>query len=103
MQENVNLRSFVVSTIVRELGMILFKSQRVLRSSSAQHSVHPTGGSLRVFEQFARLQVGSGKMALSRPPHQRVTPAVGRREEITEGSFEGKVELLQLSGTPRAT
>jgi hypothetical protein len=29
--------------------------------------VHPTGGSLRVFRQFARLEVGSGKSALSRP------------------------------------
>jgi len=38
--------------------------------------VHPTGGSLRVFRQFAWLRVGSGKVALSRPTHQRVTPAV---------------------------
>ena len=43
----------------------------------AQHSVHPTGGSLRVFGQFLWLGVGSVKMALSRPAHQRVTPAVG--------------------------
>ena len=43
---------------------------------SAQHSVHPTGGSLRVFRQFAWLGVGSGKIALSRPAHQRVTQAV---------------------------
>jgi len=40
--------------------------------------VHPTGGSLRVFRQFAWLEVGSVKVALSRPAHQRVTPAVGR-------------------------
>jgi hypothetical protein len=39
--------------------------------------VHPTGGSLRVFRQFAWLEAGSVKMALSRPAHQRVTPAVG--------------------------
>jgi len=39
--------------------------------------VHPTGGSLRVFKQFVWLEVGSGKMALSRPAHQRVTQAVG--------------------------
>ena len=39
-------------------------------------SVHPTGGSLRVFRQFAWLGVGSVKMALSCPTHQRVTPAV---------------------------
>jgi hypothetical protein len=45
---------------------------------AAQHSVHPTGGSLRVFKLFAWLEVGSGKMALSRPTHQRVTPTVRR-------------------------
>ena len=38
--------------------------------------MHPTGGSRRVFGQFAWLGAGSGKMALSRPTHQRVTPAV---------------------------
>jgi hypothetical protein len=43
---------------------------------AAQHSVHPTGGSLRVFKQFAWLEVGSVKMALSRPAHQRVTHTV---------------------------
>src|SRR5215216_5761314 len=52
------------------------------------------GGSRRVFRQFVWLGVGSGKMALSRPAHQRVPrrtmrgrpPAVGRqpRESITE-------------------
>ncbi len=42
----------------------------------AQHSVHPTGGSRRVFKQVAWLQVGSGKVALSRPAHPRVTHAV---------------------------
>jgi len=36
-------------------------------SRAAQHSVHPTGGSLRVFGQFAWLEAGSGKVALSRP------------------------------------
>ena len=51
---------------------------RVLRSNTAQHSVHPTGGSLRVFGQFAWLEVGSVKVALSRPIHQRVTQAVGQ-------------------------
>ena len=43
---------------------------------NAQHSVHPTGGTLRVFKQFAELGVDSGKMALSHPTHQRVTPTV---------------------------
>jgi len=45
--------------------------------------VHPTGGSLRVFKQFARLGVGSGKMAFSRPAHPRVTQAVGRQGNKT--------------------
>ena len=36
------------------------------------------GGSRRVFKHFAWLEVGSGKVALSRPTHQRVTRAVGR-------------------------
>ena len=40
--------------------------------------MHPTGGTLRVFRQFAWLGVGSVKMALSRPAHQRVTPTVGQ-------------------------
>jgi hypothetical protein len=35
------------------------------------------GGSRRVFRQFAWLEVGSGKVALSRPTHQRVTQIVG--------------------------
>jgi hypothetical protein len=47
------------------------------RVIAAQHSVHPTGGSLRVFKHFAQLQVNSAKMALSHPTHQRVTQAVG--------------------------
>jgi hypothetical protein len=43
---------------------------------TAQHSVHPTGGSLRVFKQFTSLEVGSDKMALPLPAHHRVTQAV---------------------------
>jgi len=39
--------------------------------------VHPTGGSLRVFKHFAWLEAGSGKVAVSRPAHQRVTLTVG--------------------------
>ena len=46
-------------------------------TKTAQHSVHPTGGSLRVCEQFAWLRVGSIKVALHRPTHQRVTQTVG--------------------------
>ena len=40
--------------------------------------MHPTGGSLRVFKRFAWLEVGSAKIALSRPAHQRVTQTVRR-------------------------
>ena len=43
---------------------------------AAQHSVHPTGGSLRVFKPLSWLEVGSVKIALSRPAHQPVTQAV---------------------------
>src|SRR5215207_5650966 len=52
----------------------------------AQHSVHPTGGSLRVFKQFVWLEVGSGKMVLSRPTHQRVTQAVRQHASFFSGS-----------------
>jgi hypothetical protein len=34
------------------------------------------GDGVRVFRQFAWLEAGSGKMAFSRPAHQRVTRAV---------------------------
>jgi hypothetical protein len=44
--------------------------------------VYPTGGSLRVFRQFAWLGVGSVKLVLSRPTHQRVTPAVRLAEAL---------------------
>ena len=45
--------------------------QFVVKQNAAQHSVHPTGGTLRrrVFRQFVWLEVGSVKMALSRPAH----------------------------------
>ena len=43
---------------------------------------YPTGGSLRVFRHFVWLEVGSGKMASSRPAHQRVTPAVETVEKV---------------------
>jgi len=44
--------------------------------------VHPTGGSRRVFRQFVWLGVGSVKMALSRPTHQRVTQTVETVEKV---------------------
>ncbi len=40
--------------------------------------MHPTGGSRRVFREFAWLGAGSGKAALPPPAHPRVTQAVGR-------------------------
>jgi hypothetical protein len=58
-----------------------------MKNNEAQHSVHPIpdkdrrghgGGSLRVFKRFVWLGVGSGKMTLSRPAHQRVTRTVRR-------------------------
>ncbi len=42
----------------------------------AQHSMHPTGGTRRVFGQFTWPGVGSVKMAFSHPTHQRVTHTV---------------------------
>ena len=48
-----------------------------LTSTATQHSVHPTGGSRRVFGQFVWLEVDSVKAAFSRPAHPRVTQAVG--------------------------
>src|SRR6266511_435709 len=49
---------------------------KVPSQNNAQHSVHQTGGSLRVFRQFVGLEIGSVKDAFSRPAHQRVTPTV---------------------------
>jgi hypothetical protein len=44
------------------------------------------GGSLRVFKRFAWLEADSGKIALSRPTHQRVTQAVETVEKVGESS-----------------
>jgi hypothetical protein len=44
--------------------------------------------SVRVFEQFAWLEVDSGKMALSRPAHQRVTLAVRQQAEQGDNPLE---------------
>ena len=51
--------------------------------SAAQHSVHPTDGSLRVFKHFAWLGVGSVKVTFACPTHQRVTHTVGRVTDVT--------------------
>src|SRR5215211_5471245 len=47
--------------------------------------VHPTGGSLRVFRQFAWLEVGSVKKALSRPAW--IPEAI--KNELQEGRSKG--------------
>jgi len=59
--------------------------------------VHPTGGSRRVFRHFAWLEAGSGKAALSRPIHQRVTPAVGtlfQNDEKSKQTIVAKDTLI---------
>ena len=56
-------------------------ARTVLRGGSGSNATplpdHPTGGSLRVFRQFAWLEVDSVKIALSFLAHQQVTRAVG--------------------------
>lgn len=57
-------------------------ARTVLRGGSGSNAIplpdHPTGGSRRVFKQFAWLEVGSGKLALSHPTHPRVTHTVSQ-------------------------
>jgi len=48
--------------------------------------VHPTGGTRRVFKQVAWLEAGSGKAALPRPAHPRVTQAVG---QVIDSTIKG--------------
>jgi hypothetical protein len=55
---------------------------------AAQYSVHPTGGHLRVFRQFAWLEVGSGKAVLPHPAQPPVTRAVKRVMIIIEYNKE---------------
>ena len=69
--------SKVCAIIFQNGGEVLFQAVSLAFIKATQHSVHPTGGSLRVFRQFSWLGVGSVKMVLSRPTHQRVTRAVG--------------------------
>ena len=59
-----------------------------------QHSVHPTGGSLRVFGHFMWLEVGSVKVALSHPTHQRVTQTV-RRLIIKNGTKDKHSHVIR--------
>ena len=73
----------------------------MVREKIAQHSVHPTGGSLRVFRHFAWLEADSDKIALSRPTHQRVTQTVRRRKTNSFVLLEGDEESPQSARTPR--
>ena len=65
-----------------------FQSTSLALMNAAQHSVHPTGGSLRVFKQLAWLEVGSVKMALSCPTHQRVTLTVSLLSQRSKKNYE---------------
>jgi hypothetical protein len=62
---------------------VFYKSKSLAQQHAAQHSVHPTGGSRRVFKLFVWLEAGSVKMALSRPAHPRVTQSVRPLERKT--------------------
>ena len=58
------------------MGVRVHNHRAVSLQVHAQHSVQRIFGSLRVFKQFPWLEVGSVKVALSRPAHQRLTRAV---------------------------
>jgi hypothetical protein len=73
----------------------LFQDRSLAFRDAPQHSLHLTGGSLRVLEHFSWLSVDSAKIGSSPPAHQQVTLTVGRRGENTNSSLEGKVEWLQ--------
>lgn len=57
-----------------------------------------TGGSLRVFKQFAWLEVGSVKMAFSRPTHQRVRTPLARTLSLLlgRGAKRGGFEVVSF-------
>ena len=52
------------------------------RNERRGHGGGSCAHALRAVRQFAWLEVGSGKVALSRPTHQRVTHTVGRLRVI---------------------
>ncbi len=60
-------------------------------NKNAQHSVHPTGGSRRVFRRFAWLEVGSGKLVFSPPAHPPVTHPVGLPPDIAMGIVQTEI------------
>ena len=53
--------------------------------------------SVRVFRQFAWLEVGFGKVALSRPAHQRVTHTVGHLLLQSFWTNEAIFQLMMLA------
>ena len=55
-----------------------------------QHALD--GWELRVFEEFAWLRVGSGKMAFSRPTHQRHAPRTQTVSRQYQDDLEFKIE-----------
>ena len=59
-------------------------------ANATQHSVHPTGGSRRVFWQVAWLRAGSGKVAFPHPAHPRVTQTVETVEKVGRISQESR-------------
>jgi len=59
------------------------------------------GGSLRVFKHFVWLGVGSVKVALSRPAHQRVTPTVGLFDETVKKESLMEHGFFLITGSSR--
>jgi hypothetical protein len=58
--------------------LILGRKKRLPRHLSAQHSVHPTAGTVRDLEVILNAQAFFCHQAESRPTHQQVTQTVGR-------------------------
>ena len=55
---------------------------------------------VRVFEHFARLGVGSVKVTLSRPAHQRAMPAVGQFVKNQKETFETLEKIMEAINKP---
>ncbi len=68
-----NGNKMLYSGLARTITMICERLKK-----ATQHSVHPTGGSRRVFWQLVWLETGSVKAASHRPAHPQVTHSVRR-------------------------
>jgi hypothetical protein len=71
-------------------------------SCSPLDKTYPTGGTRRVFKQFVWLEVGSGKMALSRPAHQPLSQPLGgnsRRQSMLLIDEKEVAKREAISGT----